>query len=416
VRAPVATVDLVPTVLELLGIPVPSGLDGRSLLGVDEGPTHSSRALYFETLDANLTRGWAPLVGVLADGWKYIDLPIPELYDLRRDPREAVNLADRDPGRMRLLQARLKDLTAGGKAAPEAVRAAMDAETSQRLASLGYIGSVETADRRAFSAADDPKNLVALNEAFYAAINEQRDGRHESALATLRDIVAKRPDFLVARMSAAAILGSDGRAGEAIALLQAAPGAATSAALQTELGLAFEGAGNLTAAAKCLEQATSLRSDDAETLNSLGVVYARQRRFEEGRRVFRQILTLDPHAPEVWNNLGMLEMSAGSRGAAADAFRQAVAGDANYGAAWRGLGAALVATDAAGATEAWRRAVALAPGDIDTLFNLGMTLSEGPQPVEALPYLKQFVAQAHRSRYAGDVARAAELISRIERH
>jgi Flp pilus assembly protein TadD len=132
--------------------------------------------------------------------------------------------------------------------------------------------------------------------------------------------------------------------------------------------------------------------------------------------VFRQILTLDPHAPEVWNNLGMLEMSAGNRGAAADAFRQAVAGDPNYGAAWRGLGAALVATDAAGATEAWRRAVALAPGDIDTLFNLGMTLSEGPQPVEALPYLKQFIARAPRSRYAGDVARAAELISRIERH
>jgi len=31
--APVRSVDLVPTLLDLLGRPVPAGLDGRSLLG-----------------------------------------------------------------------------------------------------------------------------------------------------------------------------------------------------------------------------------------------------------------------------------------------------------------------------------------------------------------------------------------------
>jgi len=81
-----------------------------------------------------------------------------------------------------------------------------------------------------------------------------------------------------------------------------------------------------------------------------------------------------------------------------------------------GPGAALVATDAAGATDAWRRAVALVPGDYDTLFNLGTVLSEGPQPLDALAYLKQFVAQAPRDRYGRDIARAAALIGRIERH
>ena len=72
-RTPVATVDLVPSVLELLGIGVPSGLDGRSALSGDNDSTRSSRALYFEALDANLTRGWAPLIGITAGGWKYID-------------------------------------------------------------------------------------------------------------------------------------------------------------------------------------------------------------------------------------------------------------------------------------------------------------------------------------------------------
>ena len=415
VRTPVASVDLVPTVLELLGIAVPSGLDGRSLLTGEDDSARRARALYFEALDANLTRGWAPLAGVMVDGWKYIDLPIPELYDLRHDPQEVHSLAAHEPGRSHVLQARLNDIAGSRKATPEAVRAVMDAETSQRLASLGYIGSAETSDKRAFSAADDPKNLVGLNEAFYAAINEQVDGHHESALATLRDIVAKRPDFLAARMSAAAILGSSDRLAEAITLLQSAPGAAASATAQTELGLAFEAAGNLIEAAKCLERAARLRDGDVETLSSLGIVYSRLRRFDDGRRLFRQILESDPHAPEVWNNLGLLEMSAGNRRAAADAFRQAVAADPNYVGAWRGLGAALVATDAAGATKAWQRTVALAPGDYDTLFNLGVVLSEGPQPLEALPYLKRFVAQAPRDRYGRDIARAAALVTRLER-
>src|SRR5205823_3523596 len=207
------------------------------------------------------------------------------------------------------------------KATPAAITAAMDTETTERLASLGYIASADTPDHRAFSTADDPKNLVALNEAFYAAIKAQIDGRSESALTTLRDIVAKRPDFLAARLSAAAILGGGGHAAEAIALLQSAPGGAASAATQTQLGLAFEAAGNLAEAAKSLERAARLRAGDVEALNSLAVVYARLRRFEDGRRLFRQILASDPHAPEIWNNVGTLELSAGNRPGAADAFR-----------------------------------------------------------------------------------------------
>jgi arylsulfatase A-like enzyme/Flp pilus assembly protein TadD len=414
-RAPVATVDIVPTVLDLLGA-VPSGLDGHSLLATEESGKRSARVLYFEALDANLTRGWAPLTGVMAGGWKYIDLPTPELYDLRRDPGELDNLAARNLEQARVLQSRLKDVGTSRTAPPESVRTALDADMIQRLASLGYVGSTQTTTRRTFSVADDPKNLVGLNEAFYTAIQAQVDGHSEAALTALRDIVAKRPDFLAARMSAAAILGVSDRPAEAIALLQSAPGAADSGATQTQLGLAFEAAGNLVDAAASLERAVRLRDGDLETLNSLAVVYARLRRFEEGRRLFRQILSSDPRAPEVWNNLGTLELSAGNRPAAADAFRHAVAADPNYAAAWRGLGQALVTTDAAGAAEAWRHAVALAPGDFDTLFNLGIVLSEGPQPQEALGYLQQFIAQAPTDRYSVAVARARMIVGRIERH
>ena len=77
VRAPAATVDIVPTVLSLLGIPVPTALGGRSLLAADEDRAASRRPMYFEALDANLTRGWAPLAGVIVDGWKVHRSPDP---------------------------------------------------------------------------------------------------------------------------------------------------------------------------------------------------------------------------------------------------------------------------------------------------------------------------------------------------
>src|SRR5207302_3984874 len=81
VKAPAAHVDILPTVLDLVGVDAPAGGDGQSLA---HGPS-DGRAIYFEALDAYLTRGWAPLTGIVRDGVKYIDLPDAELYDLARD-------------------------------------------------------------------------------------------------------------------------------------------------------------------------------------------------------------------------------------------------------------------------------------------------------------------------------------------
>ena len=50
-------------------------------------------------MTATLSRGWAPLRGVIVGRDKYIDLPMPELYSLERDPQEQQNLPSRPGGR-----------------------------------------------------------------------------------------------------------------------------------------------------------------------------------------------------------------------------------------------------------------------------------------------------------------------------
>ena len=92
-------------------------------------------ASYFEAVSTSLNRGWAPLTGVLFGREKYIELPLPELYDLSKDREEVDNLVDRKPDRRRVLEARLDQF---GAAAP-GERAAEDAESRARLQALGYV-------------------------------------------------------------------------------------------------------------------------------------------------------------------------------------------------------------------------------------------------------------------------------------
>ena len=87
--------DLTPTILDLIGIPLAEPVDGVSLARTPP----ADRPLYFEALDASLTHGWAPLRGIMQGGWKYIDLPDAELYELPADPQELRNRIGHDPHR-----------------------------------------------------------------------------------------------------------------------------------------------------------------------------------------------------------------------------------------------------------------------------------------------------------------------------
>ena len=106
-QRPARHVDILPTVLGLAGVPIPAGLSGHSLLSAD-----GEDATYFESLSASLNRGWAPLAGVIGDKFKYVDLPIPELYDLKKDPAESRNLAGERRDMLRKLRSLLPAQTA----------------------------------------------------------------------------------------------------------------------------------------------------------------------------------------------------------------------------------------------------------------------------------------------------------------
>jgi len=102
VDAPVSHLDVLPTLLEALGLDVPEGLDGESLLpAVTEGraPAGGDERAVFACYSGNPAPGDVRRA-VVTDRYKYVFDPAdaPELYDLTADPLEMTNLAA-DPAR-----------------------------------------------------------------------------------------------------------------------------------------------------------------------------------------------------------------------------------------------------------------------------------------------------------------------------
>jgi arylsulfatase A-like enzyme/Flp pilus assembly protein TadD len=410
---PVAHADIMPTVLDLLGVAAPANLDGTALLTATAGLGDAvARPIYFEALDANLTRDWAPLTGLVRGDWKYIDLPVAELYDIRSDSAEMNNLAGREAGQRDAMARALGEIVARAGRASSAAPA-IDGDAAARLRALGYTGG-SAPHRARYSDADDPKRLAPLNERFNTALDEFNQGRGADALRAFEAILGERPDFVTARTSAATVLLAAGRPKDAIALLRQAPAEqADWPELLAKSGAALLEAGDFTNAAAALERARRAGSQNPDVLNDLAVVYARLGRDADARAIFNELLRRDPRAASTWYNLGLLELERRQPEAAAGAFRHAVDADASYGDAWQALGAALVERDRDAAIEAWRHAEQLRPRDYDLLFNLGMILADSPRPADAVPFLERFVREAPRDRYARDIPRVQATLARI---
>jgi arylsulfatase A-like enzyme len=140
VPAVVESVDLMPTLLELAGAPVPAAVQGGSLLPLMLGQPAGDAPVAFGEYpwfgrSRAVTLGTQRLVYASKTGRA-------ELYNYRTDPLEQVNVAERHPeavaARVRLLESwearvaasRIEDL---GEPAP------VDQETIEQLRQLGYV-------------------------------------------------------------------------------------------------------------------------------------------------------------------------------------------------------------------------------------------------------------------------------------
>jgi arylsulfatase A-like enzyme/Tfp pilus assembly protein PilF len=407
---PVRHVDILPTVLDALGLAPPQGLDGASLLTAIETGGRTDTPSYFEALSASLNRGWAPLSGVARGPLKYIDLPIPELYDVAADPAEARNLAPSRPEDVRQLQTLLRQLRASDRGA---ARTSESAETRKRLGSLGYLSGT-AAPKSSYTEADDPKRLVALDREIDDVITRYQSGDLPGAIALGEKIVSQRPDMAVSLTHLAFLYSESGdharAARTANRALELNPAAADVAAL---LGAYLTDAGLAKEAVARLEPYTRVSRPDMDVLIAYGVALASTGRGADALAVFERARALDRTSGLPLTNIGMLYLMAGAGDKAAAAFNEALTVDATLARAHNGLG--VVAAQRGALEEAanhWKQAVALDPHDHQALYNLGDVLIRLGRPGEARTYWASYLREVPPGADEKDRARVRIWLNR----
>jgi tetratricopeptide (TPR) repeat protein len=371
----VRLVDLAPTALDLLNVAAPLQFEGRPARITDE------RSAYFEAMDANLTRNWAPLTGMERGGWKLIDLPRPEVYDVDHDPAEQSNLFAKEPERARtlgaLLRATVADLSAKAAGAQQAT---LSAEARQRLQALGYTASSADPGQRTYTDADDPKTLIGPANDLQRAVTQFGAGDRAAAMAAVRAIAQQHPRFTTAFGMLATMQRQSGDLRAAIATLEdvVRRGIADPSVMVVLAGYLQE-AGQGQKAIDLLEAVVASRPDYAEAYNSLGVINMRLGRHDRARAALQKVIELDPTSAKAYENLASDKISSG---------------------------------ELAAAIPDLQRALELDPDLYDALYNLGMALTTLGRTAEARSALERFVQKAPPDRYAGDIAHVKALLAR----
>ena len=410
VREGVRHVDLLPTVMDALGLPVPEALPGRSLLGLANGQGFESPSSYFEAMSSALNRGWAPLSGVASGRYKLIDLPIPELYDLEADPREEKNLVATEPHRLLELRAQLDRLRQADRGLG---RQAESAETRERLRALGYVsGSVGL--KAHYTDADDPKRLIALDAALQDVVGLYQAGDLDAAIVKARAVLAQRPSMTLAWQHLGFLLHEAGDLDGAVEGLKrsvaANPEDVDGVAL---LGAYLNDAGRYRETVKVLELFTRRDPPDLDVLQAYGAALAQVGRSTDAIATFERGSRIDPSNPMSRANLGTVYLMRGELARARALMEEALRLEPGVSRAWNGLG--VIAAREGRMDEAishWKRAVEANPREWDTVFNLGLVLRQRGREAEARPYLERFVREAPKALYGRDVEGIAAWLKR----
>jgi tetratricopeptide (TPR) repeat protein len=404
---PARHVDIVPTILDALGEPPGPELPGQSLLraGREEAPGGT----YFEALSAALNRGWAPLRGLLKGGQKFIDLPVPELYDLRLDPAESKNLVSERKDSVRKLRPALLALPAG-----PLERGTIGSEEAAKLRSLGYLAG-EAEQKASYGPEDDPKNLTAVDRQLHEVFDLFQRGRLDEALALSRKVVAGNPRMKMGYLQLTFLLQEKGNLTGALRAFEAADAnGAGGESMDRRRGMLLAEQGRSQEAVKALERFRD--TDDPDTLNALGIALTDSGRPADGLAVFARALEIDPRSAQAHQDSAIALLKLGRLEDARKSLETALAISPRNARALNTLG---VVYSRLGlpekALDAWSRCVDLNPKEYDALYNLGRVAGQIGDWALARQALERFAATAPPDRYGRDIAEVRTVLADMSR-
>ena len=419
VTTPVSQVDLLPTLLALLKLPLPADLHGADLrpaIGAGDAP---SRPVYGETLVPRLEYRFSELTLLRRGRLKYIDAPLPELYDLARDPGETTNLHPQQPDEAEMAAELRELLSRTDVRGSDRAGQILDAEAEASLRSLGYLASGTLAREATEGRGRDPKEMTDYIRRYDRAVGLISSGRLDDGVARLRELLPEAPENFMARFHIAAGLSAAGQLREAEQELKIVVSEAPAlAGGHLMLAETLAGLGRYEEAISSYRAAADTGPGDVEPLLGLGGVLESIGRREEAADAYHEAIGRDPNGPEaprrllalrhedrvldkaieellrlldehprsanLWTAVAMGERGRGDPAAALSRLRQALAIDPRHHDALVQVGEIQLDNGRHDLAEtAFRRAVNARPGQLESHFGLARALLEQGRTLEA---------------------------------
>jgi tetratricopeptide (TPR) repeat protein len=218
VKSRVRLVDIAPTVLETARIPVPSQMEGQSLLRVAKSAAAADQPAYARSDFPQEAFGWSPLESWRAGKYLYIRAPQAELYDLSADPKATRNLAQGSSAVLQTLAAQLKAFDDHwGNESGKSAQSGLTSSELQKLASLGYVGLQKSASGGdAAVAGTDPKTVIAIANQTLKAMLALDEGQSEKAIPEFRKVLVGQSNIYLVQYGLGTALAQHQKYSEAI--------------------------------------------------------------------------------------------------------------------------------------------------------------------------------------------------------
>lgn len=216
IAAPVQLIDILPTMLDLVRAPIPSGLRGRSLRPVldSEDAVLVDQPIYAESLVARFRVGGRPVYALTRGQYRYVRGDTESLSELGQPPAAASDPAASEQARLgseldRMLEGRTIQMPGDIAAAEE-----------DRYAAIGYLPGARLA--RGEPPTIDAFGNEALIQAHRAAVILAGEMQYPAAIDRLRDIARAHADLPVVQYQLGTLLARAGRPEDAAVAFRAA--------------------------------------------------------------------------------------------------------------------------------------------------------------------------------------------------
>ena len=294
-------VDVAPTILQAVDIPVPPAMQGHPLLPLVQetggaGESLIDRPVYSETDYPYLAYGWSPLRSLRSNKYLFVEAPRQELYDQSSDPAAEHNLSASSPAVTDTLKSTLDAFRSKTANSGEIPKAIVDAQQVKKLNALGYVATATASSNPSMTETRaDPKDKIGVANHITQALRYMSNERYQEAISLVEYAQTQEPNSaIVHRLLGECYVHVENFKDAVTQLRRALQLGSDVATVHYQLGFALFGLEDWAGAETEFGAATIKSPNWPDAHYWLGSTYSRMKRYPDAQKELEATLQAQP--------------------------------------------------------------------------------------------------------------------------